>query len=509
MMSEPRLDQFLIADSRITALLTEGRREEAMQLAHALLLQSREDIRKNTSDAPDASTVATRMSDLAVALASTGQADDAVTALDQALALDPVNRRAVHNMASTMLKLRRFHPENRRQLIEHCLRIEQDVDWINHYRPLQWVPTFLNLEFVKGKCNLKCRMCVGVNAETHPDKLAWLDPEAFRDAIRSAPIHNVTLSSGDSDPLLHPQFETILDIARAHGVFIDLFTNGLPLGEQRCRAIVQSGVVNTINFSIDAATSETYGNIRGGDFDRLRRNLRALRDMKQDAQAPRPGVSLSFVAMADNIEELPAFVELAHSAGAYRVFVEDLLGWLTEDNGNHPATDNPNWRHAVEQAQRIADTHDGLDLLLPVRLRENSRPAAPTEEADTDIAGALAAAEINQTTPHDHRCCSWLNGVWINEDGALHPCCMIRNVADMGNVADGPVYTNAKYNRTKELLATGKVFHECASKTMCVYVQQQKAKGAELRFITDEELGEAAPTRNTDSDAAVSLPVLR
>lgn len=507
-MSEPHLDQFLIADSRITALLTEGRREEALQLAHALLMQSRDDLQNSAGGAPDTSTIATRMSDLAVTLVSTDQAEDAISALDQALTLDPINRRAVHNTASTMLKFRRFHPESRNRLAEHCRRIESDVDWVNHYWPLLWVPTFLNLEFVKGKCNLKCRMCVGVNAETHPDKLTWLDPEAFRDAIRCAPIQGVTLSSGDSDPLLHPQFETIIDIAIAHGILIDLFTNGLPLSEKRCRAIVDSGVVNSINFSIDAATSETYAKIRGGDFDRLQRNLRMLSDIKRSASAPRPRVSLSFVAMADNIEELPAFVELAHSVGAVRVFVEDLLGWLTEDNGNHPATDNANWREAVAQAQRLADGFDGLDLLLPVRFREKAHDAVATEETDTNIAGALAAVETNETAAHEHRYCSWLNGVWINEDGAMHPCCMIRNVADMGNVADGPVYTNKKYNRTKELLATGKVFRKCAAKTMCAYVQQQKAKGIPLRFITDEELGEAAPVRSSDCDATVSLPVL-
>ncbi len=503
----PRLDQFLIADPSLQALFAEGRREEARDRAHALLLRAREAVARQTDGAPDLEAIATRMSDFGVAMASTGIAEDAIEVFKQALALHPANRRALHNTAATMLKLRRFHPANRRWLIEHCDSIERDAPWIAHYRPLLWAPTFLNLEYVKGKCNLKCRMCVGVNADAHPNKLTWLSPDDFRAAIRSAPIHSVTLSSGDSDPLLHPQFEEILTIAKENGVYIDLFTNGLPLSEKRGAAIVESGIVNTINFSIDAATSETYANIRGGDFDRVRQNLMMLARMKQEQDAPRPKISCSFVAMADNIEELPRFVEMAAEAGAYRVFVEDLLGWLTESHGNHPATDNPNWQHAVTQAQRAAMRFQGLELSLPVRLRDPSASAEqPADEHD--IAGALAAKETDAAPAHEHRCCSWLNGVWVNEDGALHPCCMIRNVADMGSVADGPVYTNEKHNRTKEVLSSGKVFRACASKTMCAYVQQQKERGIPLRFITDEDLGIAAPVRSSDASVKVSLPVL-
>jgi hypothetical protein len=75
---------------------------------------------------------------------------------------------------------------------------------------------------------------------------------------------------------------------------------------------------------------------------------------------------------------------------------------------------------------------------------------------------------------------------------------MVNGAADMGAAADGPLHGNAKYNRVKSLLDEGKVFRQCAGKTMCGYVQQQKAQGRALRFITPEELGE---TR-------VPLPVL-
>ncbi len=75
------------------------------------------------------------------------------------------------------------------------------------------MPKFLNLEFVKGKCNLKCRMCIGTNAPGHPNTLTYMKPDDFRRTLAAAPtISAVTLSSGDSDPLLHPKFDEIIDL---------------------------------------------------------------------------------------------------------------------------------------------------------------------------------------------------------------------------------------------------------------------------------------------------------
>ncbi len=107
--------------------------------------------------------------------------------------------------------------------------------------------------------------------------------------------------------------------------------------------------------------------------------------------------------------------------------------------------------------------------------------------------------------------------MWVSENGDLHPCCMVSGVADMGNTADGPVYKNDKYNRVKSLLAEGKVFRQCTEKTMCAFVQQQKARGREFRFITSEELGDLDPLARSElprvvadpnGETRVSLPVL-
>ena len=51
----------------------------------------------------------------------------------------------------------------------------------------------LNLEFVSGKCNLKCRMCLGSNSESHTNRLSYLTAADF-------PTHKLVDSNFAGDP---------------------------------------------------------------------------------------------------------------------------------------------------------------------------------------------------------------------------------------------------------------------------------------------------------------------
>ena len=535
MSAPPDLTQYRIASPEIAKLIRSGMHARAVEVALQRLTDGQQGLEGAGTNPQRAMTAASLLSDLACALVQSDQLPCAVKALQEASILAPTSADCFHNTAALLLQHGQLRGKNFDAVTARLQQLGVAVEWTQRYWPLTWMPKFLNLEFVKGKCNLKCRMCVGTNAPDHPNKLTYIEPEDFRRALVAAPtITGVTLSSGDSDPLLHPKLDEIIDIALEHNIHVDIYTNGLPLGERMCRRIVESQAVTMINFSIDAATAETYKRIRGGNFERLQKNISMLCRIKAEHARPLPALSLSLVAMADNIEELPAFVEMGRRFGAYRVFVEDLLGWLRESGGNHPATDNPRCHESVSEALRLAE-EAGIWLHLPERLR-NLKPPASRATVPTTVAkdeppradvGALDVLQVEEPVGEDEtpsspagksfRCCSWINGVWVSENGDLHPCCMVSGVADMGNTADGPVYQNDKYNRVKSLLAEGKVFRQCTEKTMCAFVQQQKARGREFRFITSEELGDLDPFASSElprvvadpnGETRVSLPVL-
>ena len=475
------------------------------------------------------------LADVALAEWACGRSDSAVRKLGDALNACPDNRDAFHNLVALLMDQRQFRGENYAMLTKFVGLHLGKLPWIDDYRRLLYMPRFLNLEFVAGLCNLHCRMCTGRNAPTYPGKLRYLAAENFERMCLAAPtIKGVTLSSGDSDPLMHAQLDEIIAIARRHQIRFSIYTNAVALTPKRGRAILESGVANMINFSIDAAGAETYRRIRGGDFERVIERVEAFRRMQVEGSHPAPWISFSFVAMQDNIQELPDYVDLAVRNGGRRVYVEDLIGWGPRgSDGNVPATEHPDWRCFVEAARERANSA-GIQLELPEGLRAtpstaNQTTASESAEGESDRAAAAEVCEppeLVDAARYDdanadvapsvgdaarHVCCTWLQGVWVCHDGTLEPCCLVQRVADMGNVGDGPLLHNDKYARVKELLMAGKVFEPCLTQRQCAYVQQQHAAGTPLDLMTKEDLGDLwlDPVPNhTEAAVVQELPVV-
>ena len=417
------------------------------------------------------------LADLGAVLAIGGARDESANLLRQAFRLHAGDANVFHNTVTALQAAGRLKGEVLQKMLEMLITPNRPA-WLEDYRDLLLLPRFLNLEFVSGKCNLKCRMCTGTNSPKHPNKLTFLPAAELEQMLAAAPsISGVTLSSGDSDPLLHPELEAVIEVARRHEIVMDFFTNGLALNERRIRLIVQAGVVGMFNFSIDAATPETYQRIRGGDWARVLANMEMFQAVKKELGLDKPMLSLSFVAMADNIAELPAFVDLALRLGAGRVFVEDLAGWDGQASENRLARENPRCMAYAAEAKRRAAAGQ-LALQLPEGLMTQ---------------GSGAQAKVLESTDVTVPFCTWLQGVWVDADGAMSPCCMMHGTkeVDMGNIHEGPLLANEKYVRFKSLLCAGKVLPGCHPHLMCKYVQNQKLRGIPLRVIQPGELAGA------------------
>lgn len=457
-MRLPNLQQIQVQDAKLGELIAARRQDEAAEL-----------VRRYRSAV---------LSDAGVVEFARSQPAAAHDLFEQALNIDPANRVAFHNLVACLLQQRSLKGENFARIARFIGQHLGRIDWVQEYRRLVCMPTFLNVQLVAGRCNLRCRMCAGAHERGAQSELRWLSAADFRRMVEAAPtINGVTFSSGDSDPLLHPEFAEVVRVASGHRLQCDMFTNGQALTPELSRQIVDAQAIGMINFSVDAATAETYKRIRGGSFDRLLRNVETLMALRDERQLSRPWFSFSFVAMEDNIAELPAFVDLALRFKSGRVFVEHLLGWKDEPNGNYPARDNPRWAEFVVEARRRAAAATLL-LVLPEYMRTCG-------DANGGGCGGVAVPTTKPLTQ-----CSWLNGVWINMDGRMDTCCAINGMADLGNIFDGPLFESEKFQRVKAQLLEGKVFRRCASQLGCVYVQQQLAAGHKLRFITREDLGE-------------------
>ena len=173
---------------------------------------------------------------------------------------------------------------------------------------------------VTEQCNLKCVMCYfsGVDRlrfapyDRSLSERGTMPVEVFEKiAAEHFPRARRVALACAAEPMIHPRFRDILEIAGRYRV-PDLWfpTNLLPLTPKTARAIVAAGV-STVAASIDGVTREIYEKIRiGGKWDRLISRLDLLNEVKKEHRGKKPRLRIIFTWMRSNrhqLRRLPAF----------------------------------------------------------------------------------------------------------------------------------------------------------------------------------------------------------
>lgn len=110
-------------------------------------------------------------------------------------------------------------------------------------------------------CNLHCSTCV---RQDWRDPQGMMEMEAYEGLIRQLPeLPKVeTLHFGGyGEPLLHPEIERMLRMAKEAGRKTELITNGLLLDHSVAEKLVNARL-DTLIFSVDGLSPETYEAIR-------------------------------------------------------------------------------------------------------------------------------------------------------------------------------------------------------------------------------------------------------
>lgn len=224
-------------------------------------------------------------------------------------------------------------------------------------------PILLTLEST-SICNLRCVMCPhsigGVIRPKHLEEALAEKMASFLRRASSAQLHGI------GEPLASPSFWSMLaQVPESCDSSIN--TNLTLLDDSRLERLIGSNI-SMINVSVDAATPETYRKIRGHEFEELLHNIRRLIDARNLAGKSRPAVWLNMTIMRSNIEETPAFVELASTLGADAVCFWHLNRWephemdhyrakgfdyAAEGLWNYPELSNRYLREAMAVGERL------------------------------------------------------------------------------------------------------------------------------------------------------------
>jgi MoaA/NifB/PqqE/SkfB family radical SAM enzyme len=183
-------------------------------------------------------------------------------------------------------------------------------------------PVCLYLE-VTNRCNLPCTTCPRTYEELEPEKDMSFDlftriVDQF-ESVRRVVLHGV------GEPMMVKDLPRMVGYLKARGVYVLFNTNGTLLKVKKSRELIEAGL-DELRVSLDAAEAGAYAKIRGRDmFDAILRNLRGFLALKQEMGVAHPRVSLWLTGLKETIEQLPAFVRLAHEVGVKEVHLQRLV----------------------------------------------------------------------------------------------------------------------------------------------------------------------------------------
>ncbi len=188
-------------------------------------------------------------------------------------------------------------------------------------RPFALPGSYLVLE-TTNQCSLACVHCTVAEGAAHPHHarvgfLPLATAEAlFDDLVATGARFDTLVPFWLGEPLIHPDFGAIYRAslrAAALGAFarVELHTNATHLGRERVRtALNASPVPQSWHFSLDAASRDTYGTIKGRDsFESVEANVLAFLDEKARSGAPWPRPVFQMILAGNNADEAESFRE--------------------------------------------------------------------------------------------------------------------------------------------------------------------------------------------------------
>ncbi|MBN1867086.1 radical SAM protein [Candidatus Sumerlaeota bacterium] len=179
-------------------------------------------------------------------------------------------------------------------------------------------PNLVSIEHTT-RCNLRCKTCA---------RYAWggefvdMDPAVVERIQREiVPFVQVVSLSGYGEPLVNPQFPSLLDHALSLGKQVGFITNGVPLTEEIIDKLFFGG--GTIHLSIDGATNETMKFLRGTTLDQMLGKMERIRKLRREHPDRRFGLFVIFVLSRSNVEELPDLIRILKRYGVDELIVQE------------------------------------------------------------------------------------------------------------------------------------------------------------------------------------------
>ncbi|MFC2163856.1 radical SAM protein [Acidobacteriota bacterium] len=177
-----------------------------------------------------------------------------------------------------------------------------------------------------AKCNMKppCVYCLWDWTkeweEGHIEDV--VDAKTFEDYGSFFRSSRLLINCSIGEPLMHPQFEQILDYCAKHNKIMEISTNGQTFTKRTIKALVGKPIY--LYISLDAATKETYAKIRNDRWESIIPNLELLnQERKKNGNLPK--IHMVFIPMKVNRNDLEEYFRLCQRIDADALILRPLL----------------------------------------------------------------------------------------------------------------------------------------------------------------------------------------
>ncbi|MBZ5579147.1 MAG: radical SAM protein [Acidobacteriia bacterium] len=224
-------------------------------------------------------------------------------------------------------------------------------------------------------CHLRCPSCLHSANADWASRFDWpsatLGVEAFDDFCREFGPFAINIALfRDGEPLLHRRFPEFVKPAKSHLLYT-LTSTSLSM-RLDAESLVASGLDRLVA-AIDGASVATYSRYRrGGDFDLVIENLRAMVRARAAQSSRKPWLVWQFLAFEHNAHEVEAAAKLARQIGIDQLVIAKPNSVEHDDPSIKVAETAPfgstlfsepyNWCGAAERASlnRNADRIDSV-----------------------------------------------------------------------------------------------------------------------------------------------------
>jgi pyrroloquinoline quinone biosynthesis protein E len=184
-------------------------------------------------------------------------------------------------------------------------------------------PNTIQIE-VSSNCNLRCPSC-SLSREVTPGRnLAAEELITILDRLSFLP-KSVSLN-GIGEPLINPQFFTLVDILAERNINSTFFTNGTMLTERVQDAILSRQNISYVGISCDGAQKTTFEQLRvGAKFEIWKKYVKQFLAKAHNRQPQPIQTIMSTVVSKQNLSELSIILDLAKELGFRAVSFSDVM----------------------------------------------------------------------------------------------------------------------------------------------------------------------------------------